>query len=71
MANEKKMHKQHRSAGNVVTYIVLILISFIWLLPFVGIIFESFRSYITESGGIHINGYSLAKVISLSGMETH
>ncbi|MEE1008982.1 MAG: sugar ABC transporter permease [Agathobacter sp.] len=67
MANEKKMHKQHRSAGNVVTYIVLILISFIWLLPFVGIIFESFRSYITESGGMV--DYVIPKQFSLDSYK--
>lgn len=67
MANEKKMHKQHRSAGNVVTYIVLILISFIWLLPFVGIIFESFRSYIIESGGMV--DYVIPKQFSLDSYK--
>ena len=67
MANEKKMHKQRRSAGNVVTYIVLILISFIWLLPFVGIIFESFRSYITESGGMV--DYVIPKQFSLDSYK--
>ena len=67
MANEKKMHKQHRSAGNVVTYIVLILISFIWGLPFDGIIFESFRSYITESGGMV--DYVIPKQFSLDSYK--
>lgn len=52
MAKEKKLHKQHKTAGNVAAYIVLIIISIIWLFPFVCLVLQSFRSYITEVGGM-------------------
>ena len=47
---EQKLHKQHKHLSNAIAYIVLTLISIIWLFPFVGIIMQSFRSYATEDG---------------------
>ncbi len=47
-----KMHKQHKVAGLVGAYILLVIISIIWLFPFVGIVLQSFRSYLTEDGGM-------------------
>ena len=49
--------------GNFLTYIVLILISIIWLFPFVGLVLQSFRSYKTEFGGMV--GYLVPKQFSL------
>lgn len=43
MANRKK-------TGNVIAHIALVLISMFWLFPFVGIVLQSFRSYLTEDG---------------------
>ncbi|MBQ1311826.1 MAG: ABC transporter permease subunit [Blautia sp.] len=42
--------KKHIS--NAIVYIVLIVISVIWLFPFVGLALQSFRSYISEFGGM-------------------
>ena len=47
-----KSYKTKRAIGNAVAYIVLILISIIWLFPFVGLVLQSFRSYATEYGGM-------------------
>lgn len=47
-----KSYKSKRTIGNVIAYIVLILISIIWLFPFVGLVLQSFRSYATEYGGM-------------------
>ncbi len=47
-----KSYKAKRTLGNVLGYIVLILISIIWLFPFVGLVLQSFRSYATEYGGM-------------------
>ncbi len=44
--------KTKRAIGNFFAYLVLILISIIWLFPFVGIVLQSFRSYATEYGGM-------------------
>lgn len=52
MAQEKKLHKQHTKLKNGISYAVLILISIIWLSPFVGIVLQSFRSFETEFGGM-------------------
>ncbi len=54
MANvkEKKLHKQHTKLKNGISYVVLILLSLIWLCPFVMIVLQSFRSYKTELGGM-------------------
>lgn len=52
MAKEQKMHKQHRKAGNIIAHIVLVILSIIWLFPFICIVLQSFRSYATEAGGM-------------------
>lgn len=52
MAKEVKLHKQHKGLSNAITYAVLIIISIIWLFPFVCIVLQSFRSYATELGGM-------------------
>ncbi len=46
--------KRNRTIGNVFTYILLVLISLIWLFPFVGVVLNSFRSYdpAVEYGGM-------------------
>ena len=44
--------KRKKTIGNVISYIVLVLISIIWLFPFFCLIMQSFRSYATEWGGM-------------------
>ena len=53
--------------GNTITYIILILISIVWLFPFVCLTLQSFRSYITEPGG-QVN-YLLPKTFSLDSYK--
>ena len=67
MAKEKKLHKQHKTAKNVASYIVLVLISIIWLFPFVCLVLQSFRSYATENGGMV--DYLLPKQFSLDSYK--
>ena len=57
--------KQNRTRGNIISYIVLILISIIWLFPFFGLIMQSFRSYdpAVEYGGMV--DYIIPKTFSL------
>ena len=51
--NEKTSSlSRKRHIGNAVTYAILIIMSVVWLLPFVGLILQSFRSYVTEFGGM-------------------
>ncbi len=51
---EKKYASMSRkkTIGNIVGYIILILISIIWLFPFFGLVMQSLRSYATEYGGM-------------------
>lgn len=65
MAREKKQSsmKAKRIAGDIVSYIVLIIISIIWLFPFVCMALQSFRSYDTEYGGM--TSYIIPKEFSL------
>lgn len=56
-----------RRAGNIVSYIVLIIISIIWLFPFYGIVMQSFRSYATEYGGM--TPYIIPKHFSLDNYK--
>ena len=56
--------KGHERRVNTSIYVILILMSVIWLAPFVFLVFQSFRSYLTESGGmvdylLPKNGWSL------------
>ncbi len=53
--------------SNAITYIILILISIVWLFPFVCLVLQSFRSYITEPGG-QVN-YLLPKTFSLDSYK--
>ena len=53
--------------SNAITYIILILISIVWLFPFVCLVLQSFRSYITEPGGL-VN-YLLPKTFSLDSYK--
>ena len=41
-----------RSAANFFCYLLLFVISVIWLFPFFGIVMQSFRSYASEYGGM-------------------
>lgn len=52
MAKEQKLHKQHKHLSNAIAYLVLIVISVIWLFPFVCIVLQSFRSWSSEYGGM-------------------
>ncbi len=52
-----------RKISNGIAYAVLILISIIWLLPFVCLVLQSFRSYKLEHGGMV--DYLLPKTFSL------
>lgn len=56
----KKGHERRVNAG---IYTILVLMSIIWLAPFVFLVLQSFRSYITEGGGM-VN-YLLPKSFSL------
>lgn len=53
--------------SNTITYVILILISIVWLFPFVCLVLQSFRSYITEPGG-QVN-YLLPKTFSLDSYK--
>ena len=53
--------------SNAITYIILILVSIVWLFPFVCLVLQSFRSYITEPGG-QVN-YLLPKTFSLDSYK--
>lgn len=64
---EKKLHKQHTALSNGIGYAVLILISIIWLAPFVMIVLQSFRSY-NEAGGGMVD-YLLPKTFSLDSYK--
>ena len=63
--NEKKLSSMSgkRRLGNTIAYILLILISIIWLFPFFFLFFQSFRSYASEYGGM-VN-YIIPKRFSL------
>lgn len=53
--------------SNTIAYIILILVSIVWLLPFVCLVLQSFRSYILEPGG-QVN-YLLPKTFSLDSYK--
>lgn len=67
MAKEAKLHKQHKKLSNGIAYALLIIISIIWLFPFVCLVLQSFRSYLTEGGGM-VN-YLLPKTFSLDSYK--
>ena len=45
----KKNHEKHVNRS---IYTILVIMSIIWLAPFVFLVLQSFRSYLTESGGM-------------------
>ena len=57
--------RRNRLIGDTITYIILILMSIIWLFPFFGLFMQSFRSYdpAVEYGGM-VN-YIIPKHFSL------
>ena len=55
--------KANERRANTTIYVILVLMSIIWLAPFVFLVFQSFRSYALESGGM-VN-YLLPKTWSL------
>ena len=61
--------KRKQRIGNAVTYVVLILISIIWLFPFFGLLMQSFRSYdpAVEYGGMV--DYIIPKTFSLDNYK--
>ena len=61
--------KTKKSIGNAITYIILVIISIIWLFPFFGLIMQSFRSYdpLVEYGGM-VN-YIIPKHFSLDNYK--
>ena len=67
MAKEQKLHKQHTKASIAMAHIVLVLISIIWLLPFVCVVLQSFRSFELEKGGMV--AYLLPKHFSLDSYK--
>ena len=48
MKEKTSSMKQKRLIGNIFSYILLVIISIIWLFPFVGLVLNSFRSYRPE-----------------------
>lgn len=66
MAKTKKIHYQHNTLDAVVTHVVLIIISIIWLFPFVCIILQSFRSYNDYGGMVD---YIIPKEFSLDNYK--
>ncbi len=55
--------KTKRAISNAITYVVLVIISIVWLFPFVCLLLQSFRSY-NEGGGGMVE-YLLPKQFSL------
>lgn len=58
-----RSRKGHERRVNASIYVVLTIISIIWLAPFVFLVLQSFRSYITENGGMV--SYLIPKQFSL------
>jgi len=44
--------KTKKKIGTFFSHFILVIISIVWLAPFVGLFLQSFRSYITEDGGM-------------------
>lgn len=65
VAPQKKLRskKGHERRVNTAIYTILIVMSIIWLCPFVFLVLQSFRSYATEAGGM-VN-YLIPKHFSL------
>ena len=61
--------KASRTASNIVAYIILVVISIIWLFPFVGIVLQSFRSYRPEVEYGGMVDYLIPKTFSLDNYK--
>ena len=61
--------KTRRTIGNIFAHIFLVLISIVWLFPFICIVLQSFRSYDpdVEYGGM--TSYVIPKVFSLDNYK--
>ena len=67
--NKQASMKQKAMIGNVITYIILILISIVWLFPFAGLLLQSFRSF---DPGVEYGGmvdYLIPKTFSLDNYK--
>ena len=66
---EKKLRskKGHEMRVNASIYAILIAMSIIWLAPFIFLVLQSFRSYLTEHGGM-VN-YIVPKQFSLDNYK--
>ena len=64
--SEMSLSKHERNT-NTAIYIVLSVISAIWLLPFIFLVLQSFRSYLTENGGMV--SYLIPKKFSLDNYQ--
>ena len=42
----------HERRVNTAIYVTLVVMSIVWLCPFVFLVLQSFRSYLTEGGGM-------------------
>ena len=67
--NKQASMKRKTLIGNTITYIILILISIVWLFPFVGLLLQSFRSFDpkVEYGGMV--DYLVPKTFSLDNYK--
>ena len=69
MKEEKKLHKQHKKLSNAIAYTILVLISIVWLFPFVCLVLQSFRSYKPEVEFGGMVAYLLPKHFSLDSYK--
>lgn len=60
--------KTKRKVGNFFSYLVLVLISIVWLAPFVGLFLQSFRSYNGDGAGGMVD-YLLPKEFSFDNYK--
>ena len=69
MKQETSSMKRKKRIGNTISYIILVLISIIWLFPFFGLLMQSFRSYdpAVEYGGMV--DYIIPKTFSLDNYK--
>ena len=61
--NKLRSHKGHERRVNRAIYTLLTIVSIVWLAPFVFLVLQSFRSYLTEDGGMV--AYLIPKTFSL------
>ena len=64
MAKITSSYKTKKAIGNALCYALLIVISIIWLFPFVGLVLQSFRSFNGDGAGGMVN-YLVPKEFSL------